>query len=172
MVKRTSARQKARRQSLDNRGDTILTEGTVTRSPETNAAFFSVRFHELAPLPRSTIIPKERRLTRYTRRCRHADLRREIRLLCISGALLLLLLLVVLLLPRSDRWSSLDATTSPLISKSSRFDLVRKRRFPPLEIQRLSLTRYSGTAGVCCPEAPPALPRAGPAHSSERCLHR
>ena len=38
------------RQSHDNRGDTILSEGTVSHSPETNAAFFSVRFHGLAPL--------------------------------------------------------------------------------------------------------------------------
>ena len=160
------------RSPLVNRGNTILVpkaQCPTARRP-TPPSSLSVSTG-LAHVPHSTIIPKERRLTRYARRCRHADLRREIRLLCVSGALLLLLL-VVLLLPRPDRWSSLDATTSPLISKSSRFDLVRKRRFPPLEIQRLSLTRHSGAAGVCCPEAPPALPRAGPAHSSERCLHR
>ena len=156
------------RQPLDNRGDTILSEGTVSHGPETNAAFFSVRFQGLAPLPRSTIIPKERRLTRYTRRCRHADLRREIRLLCISGDSLLLLL--VLILSRSDRWSS-GRNHESLISKSSDFNLVRKRRFPDLEIQRLSRTRHLCPAGVSCPGAPPALPRAGPAPPSEQCLH-
>ena len=46
------------RQSHDNRGDTILSEGTVSHSPETNAAFFSVRFHKKPPSLARPLYPR------------------------------------------------------------------------------------------------------------------